>query len=54
MKESGQPFILSAFDGRDMIGRASIISVTESVGLNVATHLKPYHVMMSCRKNCSL
>lgn len=33
MKESGQPFILSAFDGRDMIGRASIISVTESVGL---------------------
>ena len=30
MKGSGQPFILSAFDGRDMIGRASIISVTES------------------------
>ena len=24
MKGSGQPFILSAFDGRDMIGRASI------------------------------
>ena len=30
MKGSGQPFILSAFDGRDMIGRASITSVTES------------------------
>ena len=33
MKGSEQPFILSAFDGRDMIGRALIISVTESVGL---------------------
>lgn len=33
MKGSEQPFILSSFDGRDMIRRASIISVTEPVCL---------------------
>ena len=46
MKGSGQPFILSAFDGRDMIGRASIISVTESSCLLKKMLLHTWNLIM--------
>ena len=46
MKGSEQPFILSAFDGRDMIGRVSIISETESVGLLKKMLLHTWNLIM--------
>ena len=46
MKGSEQPFILSSFDGRDMIRRASIISVTEPVCLLKKMLLHTWNLIM--------